>query len=567
MENQLLFKLQLAMLVVVGALPNAAATESLSDRIESVKRMQAYTTDRSCPVKLPPDSAPPGGWSLQEKWVWERTCLGKKAWLDRADLSNPDDLTQVLPDEGTDGHACLPAKRLPAGNRAAPVPAHRHLSADFLRLILTRRPWSEASTTEGVWIECALFTEELDLGKQDIVPEVVLRNTRFEKLVSFFATRFEHSVNLQESVLEQILYADHAEISGGLYLDKGGVYAKVRLVGARIEGGLYANESVFTKAFDADNLSVGEGFYLRGGSFAAIDLPTSKITGQLQLARAHITGEVDLSGSSVQQITLFLPDEQNRPHMKDPIWGEYARIVLRNVKTEALQARLASWKRFAPGGDGAIDEWIEADLTGFRYDRLGGYLGELSDTMIDHPGEELVKWINAVRPATAAQRFDPGPFEQLETALRREGMASKADAVAYAKFERRSAVPPEETTGLIELVTGRPGGSEWWQRNVHWFLSRNLVGYGVYPSRAAYAFVVIILIGTALGWFSSELRRRSVLEKFWYAVDNTVPIVTLDENHKAHVHSPAVTAFYHILKLLGFVLASYLIGALALPGI
>ena len=149
----------------------------------------------------------------------------------------------------------------------------------------------------------------------------------------------------------------------------------------------------------------------------------------------------------------------------------------------------------------------------------------------------------------AQARYDPGPYEQLARILRREGMSAKADQITYAKFERRSDIPPE--------------GTLWSERHIGWNLSKWVVGYGVYPSRAGWWFLGLVVFGFFLGYVSRDVGRFSIVRRFWFSVANALPLVTFDfgKDHIDH-GSDVITSLYHVQKLLGFLVATYLIGAL-----
>ena len=140
--------------------------------------------------------------------------------------------------------------------------------------------------------------------------------------------------------------------------------------------------------------------------------------------------------------------------------------------------------------------------------------------------------------------------------FRAEGMSGKADRIIYAKFERRAAAPPPDTS--------------WWHTHLFWPVSKYLIGYGVYPFLLLRYYSILVCLGWVLGLCSqcaslNTWTWSASLERFWYSLGMALPLVEFSGGHKQVEHGRQwVKSLYNIQKLLGFVLATYLIGALTL---
>ncbi|SEL70680.1 hypothetical protein SAMN04488526_3313 [Jannaschia helgolandensis] len=352
-----------------------------------------------------------------------------------------------------------------------------------------------------------------------------------------------NSVIANGSNFEGSLRADNLSVGGGIGLS--GVVASkdVSLHGAQVGGQVDAMGSTFEGSFIAEGLSVGRDLFLRGGSsFQRVNISRASISGALLLAGSKFDGDFDFSASSANEIVLFQPNmvSEGRYHTDDPIWSVNARLNLRNTAVVVLQSRTSSWRNKEGG-------WISADLSGFTYDRLAGLLGGVANTLSDETAAGLVNWLVGIR--LGDDRYDPQPYEQLADVLGENGQVSKAKAIRYAKFRHRDLSQDSE----FFMVALARASSRW------------VVGYGVYPFFAVYWYFTLVVIGFMIALFSSAELLRPLHLKFWYSLETALPLVEFSEKHKAIDHgSWLVESWFHFQKLIGFGLATFLVGALTL---
>lgn len=76
-----------------------------------------------------------------------------------------------------------------------------------------------------------------------------------------------------------------------------------------------------------------------------------------------------------------------------------------------------------------------------------------------------------------------------------------------------------------------------------------------------------MVVGFFVTYYSRAALIRPIYRKFWYSLENALPLVELSERHKSIDHeSQWVESWFHFQKVMGFVLATVLVGALSLLG-
>ena len=344
-------------------------------------------------------------------------------------------------------------------------------------------------------------------------------------------------MSLNGSTVTGLFNADGLEVGGGLHLEDGGSFAGINLLGARIEESVSLDGSTVTGLFNADRLEVGGGLYLRDGSFAGIDLLGADIGGSIRLYGGSFSGDLDLTGAAIGD-ELHLSSGQ---HNRSPSWRN-ASLILRNATADALQARKDDWNM----SEGY--RLLPTDLTGFTYNRLGGLSRPGDIGMGDESADWLVGWIEAQRDHGGS--YDPHPYVQLARALEADGATKKADAIRYAKFEHKrhhdGSVDAFDRAGLA--------------------IYRLFLGYGAHPFRILWWFAGIVMLGWLLTRWSKESSVRGITG-LWYSLENALPLMETREEFKHVEHGrPLLTHLFHVQKVLGFALATVLVGALTLLG-
>lgn len=533
----------------------------------------------SCPLELPQDPSPPGGWTEAERYAWSRICIGKVANMS---FAGPD---------GSDGAVCN------AWEIEGDIPTNRILRPEFLHLILTKEPWSNLRALAFTRIDCAVFERQVNLETSRIETAPLLQQTWFKQGLNLREARIERSLSLIGSQVNGTLFAERMRVGEGLFLKDGSFLSggletgAVNLSSAKISGTLSASGARFEGTFQAQRAQVGEDLFLRSNaSFDGVGLTGAEIGGNveatnsrfdgaliasrlkvggdlflsgharfglvslvgvrvgefLQMSGATFTDKVDLSGATMQELLLYVPGTMQKYEAKsdDPIWTGRAELVLRNARAGAVQSRASSWVR-----DGKA---LPVDLGGFRYERLEGFEARLQTSLIDLSEADLVAWLEDGRGPNA--EYDPQPYAQLAEVLVAAGMEEKAMAVRFAQFVHRDRATRNETA-LWKTHLVRPA-AKW------------IIGYGVYPFWALGWFFGMVILGIFVAFASKAELIAPFYRKFWYSLENALPLVQFSDAHAGIEHGNAwVESYFHLQKVLGFVLATVLVGALTLlPG-
>ena len=370
--------------------------------------------------------------------------------------------------------------------------------------------------------------------------------------IRLLGARVAHNAEFNGSTVTGKLNADRLEVGGSLFLRDGGTFADIDLLGAKIAGNAEFNGSTVTGKLNAGGLGVGGSLFLRdGGTFADIDLLDAKIAGNAEFDGSTVTGKLNAPGSDVDG-NLYLRDGSTFTHIgligakiggdvqlsggvfggefdltgaaisgelhlysgwlkRSPTWQNGASLILRNAKADVLQARGNSWNM--SGGDGLLP----TDLTGFTFNRLGGLdmLGEPS--MGDESADWLIGWIEAQRDH--GENYDPQPYTQMAQVLEATGATDKAKAIRYAKFEHKHDHDTSMSAFRRWLLT----------------LEKYFVGYGVYPFRALYWFIGLVV----LGGFIAQCSKGPSVQRWmglWYSLENALPLIEPNERFKNVEH-------------------------------
>ena len=403
-----------------------------------------------------------------------------------------------------------------------------------------------SSVSGSVYGNEANFDSILDASQIEVRGDVQLRDVqRFGALVDFRGAHIGGNFAAEGSTFDSWLSCDSMHVGGNIFLHGGALFKdQVRLRGANILGQVVVSGSTFEGRLNAGSVTVGGDFIVRKNATfeEGIDLSSSSIGIDLQLGSSSLDGYINLSGATFGGDLIL--SSRSELHGR-PNWGPNAFLDLGNLEVRSLQAELDAWRR-----DDSI--LVTADLNGFQYKALGGRFAnhntDGSNMRNLHP-HALVKWIREIQ-FNHDSDYIPQPYEQLASVLRSSGRVEAARSIQYAKAEqRRNAVSTPRLT-KIRL----------------WLLS-TLVGHGVYPFRALYWFLAIVILGFAVSFRSKSERLTTWWSKLWFSLENSLPLVDLDESLKSLEHSDAIaTNFFHTQKIVGFILASILVGALTLLG-
>ncbi|HIJ75585.1 MAG TPA: hypothetical protein HPP81_02610 [Deltaproteobacteria bacterium] len=512
---------------------------------------------------------PQKGWSPQEKWVWERVCVGEDADF----------------------------KEWPNSNVLRP---------EFLKTILLREPYRSALTYKGARIVGASFVEPVDLSDAALTQGLCLLGCTFLKDVTLARLKTSQFVSLAGSKFRGTLSMYGMKVSGDLFMGPGAEFAEVDLRAAKIDGDVDMSESTFAGELNMNGMKVGGYLFMRGGAeFAEVDLHSAKIDVGVDMSKSKFGGKLDMNGMKVGGY-LFMRDgawfaevELRDAEIKGGVdmfnskffgnlsmnsmkigsnlnmndgaefanrvsinssrieWDlsisgaafnsldlagthvggelrlgrdEYGRetqwvmgdskLTLRNTEVGALQDLKGSWPP-------------NLELDGFKYNRLIGTSENETSNMAYRPFNWLTQWLGKQKT------YSPQSYEQLADVLKKMGFPDNANEILIASKKREQK---------------RAWDRRQWR---NWF---GLAVYGFFFGYGYRTFWSLVGVFVAAGWlialYTFQGKLKGPLWCFIYSLDLLLPIIQLDKrNYDTHLGGWAERYFY-AHKVFGYGLAT-----------
>jgi hypothetical protein len=529
-----------------------------------------------CPV--PADER----WTPQEKFAWDHVCVGQVANFNTA------------PDYGGE---LDPMK--PEG-----WPQSRVLRPAFLATILLKEPYSRALSPVGVTIFGARFVEMIDLDRVELRHALLLADSlvengaRFSMLKSKYPIGFVHSkvagnidmngldldsnLALQESQFAK-LDLNNAHVSGQVNLLRskvaddllmnglqarslvmvGGEFAQVdlaathvsdlNLYGAKVtrlldinsgqvDERLLMDEGRFAEV-NLQQLRVDQLLSMRSAHFVSVDLNTARVGGPVLLSKSKVDGDIDCFGLEVVQ----------------HVWMESAKIggsvgfytakIGRNLYlSEGEFKKDIDLTGADIGGGLALD-----GVRGVALTLYNAKIGILSDFADGWPPTLKLDGLT-YRSVVAADKFEewfrktdhysPQPYEQLASVVQSQGNSALATAIRYAGRERERS----ETKG----------GTWAWLTVLKW-----VIGYGHHPERSILWALGLVAAGAVVLRMSGEGPRNGMPYGLAYSFDTLLPIIKLRDKHYQIDLKTWARYYFYGHKIMGYVLASFLIAGLS----
>jgi hypothetical protein len=280
--------------------------------------------------------------------------------------------------------------------------------------------------------------------------------------------------------------------------------ANVYLARAHVSGVLSLIDSKVTGRVDCYGPEVAAYVTMRSAVFGGdMVLRAAKIGSDLILSNGHFQHTVDLTGAEIGGAL----------HLDAAEWSPNVMLLLRNAKVDRIPS--------------LADAWAERlDVNGFTY-RFAG------------TSDQFKTWFRK------ADHYEPQPYEQLASVVQSQGNGSLATEVRW-----------------FGLDTERHEANGW--RWVWLILSGPLVGYGYYPQYAFFWALELTMLGVAVLAASGEGPRTRLPFGFAYSFDMLLPGIRLRDRHYQIDLKGWARYYFYAHKIMGFVLASFLIASLAL---
>jgi hypothetical protein len=293
--------------------------------------------------------------------------------------------------------------------------------------------------------------------------------------------------------------------------------SKLVLTGARIDHTLNFDKSAVANQkpddddpidLDLRSINVGVDLIMTRGIFKDVDLEYAEI-GRLHLSDSHFLGTVNMTGASIKGALDF---GDPLPH-----WGD-TDLILRNVKADTIPIVTKGWPP-------------KKHVSGLTYRAL-------------FPSEVDVANTNVIRDWLKDSERAAQTYEQLAGVLQAQGNMELATQVRIeGKNQERDRSP--------------------WQDKVWLWVSYLTVGYGYNPIASIYPIAIFI----CFGWFAlrvtGDCKRHEIPLGLAYSFDMLIPLIRLREKHYSIELSQCGRQYFYVHKIVGWILASFLIAGLA----
>ncbi len=466
-------------------------------------------------------------------------------------------------------------------------------------------------TGGGLYLAHALF------NPRSGAESIRLHNARIGAIINAIGAHFSTTIK-----------AFGVEVVSDLFLRGGGVFSHIKLVGATIGGTLQLQGSTFNGEADFTGTIVEQDLMIsdpkhddpRWGANARLILRNTtvnavqaRIPESWQIFKAKKPLPVDLSGFSYRHLGGIRAKDnfdlneidadkliawiEGRYLGNRPFWGlrttrdyrlikldfdslnAWVKSELNNRSSSKVNPTATSSKKLLIGAndlvawvrerliadesmqgilsEGDIDQrkapsqalrdWIEVEASDNRLEIINK-VG--ADNIIDITGidlENLFNWIKGRLNENEA--YAPQPYAQLSKVLRNMGAHAQAKEVEVARYAHRYRSRDHS-----------------WQKISDW-ISWLTIGFGLYPFRLLYWFMLLVVCGFFISFFSSVFQGWGYQQRFWYSLENALPLIELTPQHARIVpREEQVRNFFHFQKIVGYVMATILVGAMTLLG-
>ena len=258
----------------------------------------------------------------------------------------------------------------------------------------------------------------------------------------------------------------------------------------------------------------------------SVGLQSGKLNGDLQLINSDLT-ELNLTGTSIAGILILGTSDDDLTR-----WKDGGVLILRNTHVASIQDKVTA----------EDDAWpTEIQFDGFVYDQLGGPLGIGSEAdMMSREVSWYIEWMSR------DLSYSPQPYQQLAIIFRKAGYPKKANSILYAGRERERRYATGASRVGLEMLKWTIG-----------------YGFGTRYFRALWWIAGFVGFGMFVLKISGEGKRNNMPYGLSFSLDHLLPIVTLRKYHFDVTLNGWPRYYFYFHKLMGYVLASFLIAGMA----
>lgn len=395
-------------------------------------------------------------------------------------------------------------------------PTNRLLRSSFLETILLYEPFSTSVPDGGIHIVGALFGDSFDLSFANLGSLVWLEKSRFTD-INLYLAHVKDMLVITDSTFQGTVNMNGLEVSY-LFLTNCKFHGPVDIREAHLRGQLKMDGSTFMDSLNMNSIDVDRHLFLN--SIVArkdINLALAKIGSNLELSGTP-GSLVDLSNTSVGGLFRLGTKATTR-------WDPNSTLSLRNANVGSVEDKRDAWP-------------VNLELDGFTYTLLGGRTAEAKEDVMTREVSWFEEWL------AKQKNYSSQPYEQLANSFDKFGYKDKAREIRYASKERERS----SASGL---------------RWMSLFAQRVLIGYG-YRLHYAIAWVVVLIgLGICCLRVSGQGPSNGMPFGIAYSIDMLLPIIKLRERHYAMDITGWAKYYFYFHKIMGYVLASFLIAWLS----
>jgi hypothetical protein len=460
-----------------------------------------------------------------------------------------------------------------------------------------------------VFIDGADVTGTLEMDEIDIGRRLSMRSLKGDK-VSLVGARAGGTIDLSSSHIVSELNMSGLRAEHNLFMGDGATYSDVWLDAGRVAGRLRISKAEILGTLSMNRLHVGEDLQIDHSKLNSMRGIGGQVRGTMSLTHSRVLGNANLTAISVDgdllaywarfdnnllllasRIGGLLTLEQaaikgnlhcwniaaghvsmDSARLTGPVTLNDARIRGHINLTKAKAQSDFSLKRANIEGelklDGDPDRWSDKGLFDLRSAKIG-IIPSLSDSWppnlrIDGFTYGIVGAADKYRTwfRNNLDHHSPQPFEQLASVVEKQGDEEFAKEIRY---EGRNVLRDQ-------YCNDGPWISCAWQT-----VLKGVVGYGYYPWRAIWPTMAIVAAGMVVLWSwkiypleaagggtpQNEMRRGRCLRRFFYSLDKFLPFIELDRSFESTKLVGFPRYYFYGHQLAGFVIATFLVAALA----
>ena len=429
-------------------------------------------------------------------------------------------------------------------------------------------------------------TGKLNMNGLHVGSQLIMRDKAEFAEVDLTRAHVGDTLSLAGSKVSGTLDMNSLEVGGSLQMRNNATFADVVLLGAHVGGQLDLSGSKVTGKLNMNSLQVDRNIFMSNhAEFVDVDLIRAHAGGQLDLSGSKVSGKLNMNGLQVGYLFMrdkaeFADVDLNGAHVGgvldlsgSKVGGNitcYSLVVEQHVSMGAefdgrIDCTIATIKGdlYLTGGqfkqdvdlsgaeiDGGLHlasaDWADGVTLVLRDAKVLGTIPGLADAWA--PKLELDGF--TYRSAGAADQFKdwfgrlehyaPQPYEQLASVIQSQGHSALATEIRYSGRERERS---EATDGAWA-----------WLTTLKW-----LIGYGYYPYYAMGWAIGLVIVGALV----LRVSREGPPDIISYSFDMLLPIIRLRESHFQIDLKTWARYYFYFHKIMGYVLASFLIAGLA----